>query len=415
MIKKLRIKFIASIMLMLTLVLVLIFASLNLVMIRTGEQQTFALMQKIADNDGQLQQKKSTQAPESIQPEGSKPGKISLEIPAIPESQTNFSVKLDSEGVILAVISQFPDQVTAEDIEQLVAAVLAEPKTQGKLAATFYLIEPKPYGSIIVFSNGQTEDNIMSRLLEISIYVGLISLVPVFLIAFFLAKWAVKPVETAFEKQRRFIADASHELKTPLTIINTNADVLHSEIGDNKWLGYIQSEALRMSKLVTDLLYLTKYDTQENIYENQLFNLSEAVTGAVLPFESVLYEAGKTLTTDIDANLLYHGDEGKLKQLVVILLDNAVKHSRPNSSVTVRLKQQENRYKLSVHNFGEGIEESERERIFERFYRVDTSRARDTGGYGLGLAIAKSIVDGNKGRIQINGKTGEWVEFVITF
>ena len=235
-----------------------------------------------------------------------------------------------------------------------------------------------------------------------------------FFASILLARWAIKPVENTLEEQRRFISDASHELKTPLTVINTNADVLKSEIGENKWLGYIQSEAARMSKLVGDLLELSRMNHGGGLYEKKRFSLSGAVLGAVLPFESVVFEAHKNLDTDIEDNIFYTGDENRIKQLVVILLDNAIKNTFDGGTITVTLAGSEVKPRISVRNEGEGIDEKDIPHIFERFYRCDDSRTRGTGGFGLGLAIARDIVTQHGGRLTVVSKKGQWTEFTAS-
>ena len=168
---------------------------------------------------------------------------------------------------------------------------------------------------------------------------------------------------------------------------------------------------VELAKLVGDLLYLSRMDHSGGMYERKRFSLSGAVLGAVLPFESVAFEAHKNLDTDIEENIFYNGDESKLKQLVVILLDNAIKNTFDGGTITVTLSGGENKPKISVRNEGEGIDEEDIPHIFERFYRCDDSRARGTGGFGLGLAIAHDIVEQHGGKLTVVSKKGQWTEF----
>ena len=339
---------------------------------------------------------------------------FSLEQPFDMASMRNyFSVKLDSAGNITDVISPFPLHYTDEEISELTHSVILKDADFGFLGGIGYMLAKKSYGYIVVFAEVQAEANLHSRIFRISIYLYLISLVVSVVIAWILSRWAVKPVRVAFDKQKRFVADASHELKTPLAVISANLDVLAGETGENKWIGYIRGEIKRMSKLVKDLLYLAKCDSQEVKYQFYAFDLSRAVMSSVLPFESTVFEQEKTLETDIAENVQYTGDESAIKQIVVILLDNAVKHTEKGALIKVSLTVSGNKKIVSVRNTGAGISAEDQKRIFERFYRTDKSRARDTGGYGLGLSIAKSIADIHHAKLSVNSVEGEYAEFSL--
>lgn len=218
----------------------------------------------------------------------------------------------------------------------------------------------------------------------------------------------------AFEKQKHFISDASHELKTPLTIISANADVLSDEIGDNKWLNYIKSQTERMNVLVNDLLNLTRIENKTADFVCSEFNLSKAIESTALPFECQAFEMQKSLDIDIQEDLMFKGSEDHIKQMTAIFIDNALKYSNDQGKIKITLKAQGDKRILSVFNTGSGIKEDEKEKIFERFYRSDDSRARSTGGYGLGLAIAKSIIDRYKFKISIEIAEGESICFTVT-
>lgn len=404
MIKRLKTKFIVIIMVILTIVLFLIFGAINLFMHQLGENQSQTLMQQIVENDGRVPKKHQMPKP-----------KEELHVPLpfdMMDARRYFAVTVSDTNKI-SLVSEFPPQLSNDEIKELVVSAFTTGKTTGKVSGQRFLIAEKSYGKLIVFVDSRMEDNLLARLLWISIGIGTASLIIVFFIALYLSHWAIRPVQIAFQKQRQFVADASHELKTPLTVIHTNADVLESEIGDNKWLSYIKYEAMHMSDLVGSLLYLAKYDSAENIYEFNQFDLSAAVFSSVLPFESIVFESGKTLNLDITDDIFLFGDERRIHQLITILVDNAIKNSFDDGLITVSLKIRGNKKVLSVHNTGDGINEEEKELVFERFYRSDSSRSRETGGHGLGLAIAKSIVDAHKGKIIVTSKKGEWAEFSV--
>ena len=244
--------------------------------------------------------------------------------------------------------------------------------------------------------------------------VGAIALLVLSVLAYFLSKKSIQPIREAFDKQKQFVSDASHELKTPLTVISTNADVLEGEIGDNKWLNYIKSQTDRMSVLVNDLLNLTRLENSNNELERRYFNLSKAIANTALPFECQAFESNKKFEVNIEDNIMLNGSEKHIKQMAAIFIDNALKYSNDGGTIQVTLKRSGERKLFSVYNTGQGIKETDTEKIFERFYRSDESRNRATGGYGLGLAIAKSVADKHKFKIHVLNQPGKSVCFIVT-
>lgn len=223
------------------------------------------------------------------------------------------------------------------------------------------------------------------------------------------------PVQEAFDRQRRFISDAGHELKTPIAVISANSNVLQEEIGENRWLSYIQSEAGRMQVLVKELMTLAEIDQIDRVVEHKSFNASQAVMRSVLPFESMAFEKGMTINTYVQPDVMMVGREDQLCQLIGIFINNAIRYGADNGEIRVLLAKARKKITLSVYNTGVGVAEAERAKIFDRFYRVDKARSRSGGNYGLGLAIAKAILDEHEAQIAVEGEYGSWVRFVMTF
>lgn len=223
-----------------------------------------------------------------------------------------------------------------------------------------------------------------------------------------------KPVKEAFYKQKQFISNASHELKTPLTIISANAEVLKQN-GDNPWVDNINSQTERLEFLVNDMLSLAKIDEGKTPLSSVEFNLSEVVINDVLPFDAVAFEKNKTLNLFVKPDITYKGDINSVKKIVNILIDNAVKHADSGGEINVYLKKENGKITLTVFNTGSTVPEHSANKIFERFYRGEESRSRNSGGSGLGLAIAKSIADANKWKLTAQSKLNEYMSITVQF
>ena len=285
-----------------------------------------------------------------------------------------------------------------------------ETDTSGNEIAVYYLS----------ISNINTQIGMLQKLIITLSIVLLAALILVFLICLFFANRSIKPIEDAWNKQNQFIADASHELKTPLTTINTNIDLLMTH-GDStikeekKWLNYIKDESTRMAKLTNDLLYLAKVDhSSENNIIKSTFSFSSAAENVILTTEAVIYEKSLNLVEDLDDEIYISGDESQIKQLVLILLDNAIKYTNQGGTIEVTLKKLDNKTaRFIIKNTGNGIPPEDISKIFDRFYRSDKSRDRKSGGYGLGLSIAKSIVVSHKGTIKLKSEPNKFTEFIV--
>ena len=259
----------------------------------------------------------------------------------------------------------------------------------------------------------ESEDTIkqLKTTIFVSIVIGILGLIIVYIIAKRISKAIVKPVEDSFEKQKQFVSDASHELKTPLAVIEANADVLQDKVGENKWITYIQKEVQSMNKLVNDLLVLARMENT-NTSNNQKFDLSKEVQMAVSVFESMIYEKKIELETNISEGIEFNGDKEDIKHIISIILDNAIKHTEENGKIIVNTLKEKSDIKIEIKNQGEPIPEEERKKIFERFYRVDKARSRSEKRYGLGLSIAKGIVEKYNGNIYTTSKDG-FTSFIV--
>jgi len=340
-----------------------------------------------------------------------------------PGRSVSFMIKTDSEWKLTEMHSKFDmeDTFYANALQKVKKVDNVNRKTgQFTLDGTdwAYLIDPSNNGHMIVFIDVTAQQAILSNLIYTFAVVGLVMLIVIYFLSRYFANRSITPVKEAFEKQKQFIADASHELKTPLAIINTNTDVLLANREDTienqaKWLHYIKSETERMTGLTNDLLYLTQIDDSHSKMIHATFNMSDAVETIILTMEAVIFEKNISLDYSVEPQLMVHGNSEQIKQVILILLDNAVKYSRAKGSVDVSLKKHNNEVVLAVSNTGDGIASEHLDRIFDRFYRTDASRARKHGGHGLGLAIARSIVQQHKGEIYARSVVGEGTTFYV--
>ncbi len=336
------------------------------------------------------------------------------------ERSISFSLLTDKEWDIIGFSSIF--DIDEEFCQTAKSTAISTNRNTGKfkLQDTYwaFLIKPHPLGHQIIFLDITSRQGILTNLIYTFILVALIMLIVIFFISKFFADRAIKPVEEAFDKQKQFITDASHELKTPLAVINTNTDVLlanaEARIKDqSKWLYYIKSEAERMTGLTNDLLYLTQMDHSDIKMIFTDFNISQLAENTILTMEAIFFENDISLKYEIEPNLMIRGNSEQIRQVIMILMENAVKYTNAHGMVDISLRKQKNSVILSITNTGEGISKEHVNKIFDRFYRTDESRTRKEGGYGLGLAIAKAIVENHGGRIYVKSTPNESTTFYV--
>lgn len=323
-----------------------------------------------------------------------------------------YMVQLDEQGTVVMNSPLFDFGMEEATFNNLVTAAMASREGRGRTGEFLFLKKSRNYGTLLILRNFAQEKKGMNGILFTSIAIGVLGLGVLFLITLWLSRYVTEPAQKAFTRQKQFIADASHELKTPLSAISVNADVLEREIGENRWLSSIRQETGRMEELVISLLTLARLDAAPQTLQ-QTFDVSEAVTEIALSFDSLAFEKNLCFTYEVQEELPLTGDPGQIKRLVSILLDNAFAYSPAGEQVHLSLAREEGNVVLSVHNTGVSIDQKDLPHLFERFYRVDGARS---GGhsFGLGLAIAQSIAQSHKGTLQVKN-TPSGVLFTATF
>ncbi len=266
----------------------------------------------------------------------------------------------------------------------------------------------------IAFANMQNEYAQLknNRWAWMVVYVGALGLF--FLLSMLLSSRALRPAEAAWVQQQRFVSDASHELKTPLTVILANLDILESEQGGSQWLSAARAEGLIMKKLIENLLFLARADETRERAEHDFINLSNLVDETSLAFEAPAYEKGLTLSTSIVPNQMMRGNADLMRQLLSILLDNAVKYTPEGGAIQVTLKKHMDKLTLTVHNSGVHIPQEHLSHLFDRFYRMDQARSKAEGGHGLGLSIAAEIARQHGAALKVLSQPEEGTSFIFT-
>lgn len=312
-----------------------------------------------------------------------------------------YSININN-GIIL----ETSDNVTTE-IEKYAKKVSNKQSESGIIGK--YIYKKRIHGNevSIILIESSSEINKINIVIFSSILILVTGISLTYLLSKKIAKKIVKPVEETFKNQKEFISDASHELKTPLAVIQANADVLEGDIGNNKWLSYIQNETENMSKLINELLLLTKIENIDKLRKPEKFNMSDHIELIISSFESMAFEKNVKIENNIEKNIITDTfNKEDITHILSTLIDNAIKHTEEKKKVIIEFRKNKDKIMIDVKNKGKEIPINERKKIFDRFYRIDKSRNRSEKRYGLGLSIAKSTVEKNNGVIYVDYKDG---------
>ena len=303
-----------------------------------------------------------------------------------------------------------PSPFTDEELVEMAAYFQQQGKEFEVTDNVIYLVcEEESYTLVVIMDNTVVGET-MNALVHNMIFYGATAVVVLCVVDLILSKLIFRPREENDNKQKQFISDAGHELKTPISTINANMEILQREIGDNAWLSNIRYENNRMEIIVKQLLDLAKI--QDAKVENEDIDLSRVILSQILPFEATVYEKGMKLQIDISERIHMIGNVNHMQMLASVLLDNAVSHSDKGKVIRINLHSSHHGALFTIANQGEQIPEEDQKRIFDRFYRSDVVRSGDENHYGLGLAIAKSIVQSFKGKIYVTCDDG-WIRFCV--
>ena len=331
--------------------------------------------------------------------------------PETPFSTRHFTVFFDSENNIRNTFTESIYSIDERTAAEYAQKVIDNRKDRGWVSNYRYKIFETSSGKGIVFVDGSMN---RSSLMQSSTIAGCVLLgcaALVLVLIFLFSKRAVKPIAESYEKQKQFITDANHELKTPLTLILANVDIAEAELGENEWLDDIKAEGHRMTELVNQLVALSRMDEENPKMTVSEVLLGELIFDTVSEFEALANDRGKNISLSVDRSITYFGDEMLLHRLVGILLDNAVKYCDEHGEITINLEKRRH-IVLTVENTYSAVGEIELNKLFDRFYRADKAR-KFTGGYGVGLSMAKAIVEKHKGEISSYKKDNSHIGFKI--
>lgn len=410
-IKKLRVKLLAAALGSVFAVLLILLAAVLLLNYRSMVAEADGTLAILAANGGAFPDAAAQPQP-GADPGGGDPGRQLS--PELPYESRYFTVSLSSDGAVASVNTGKIAAVDTASAITYAQAVLAGGKTAGFTDAYRYTVQTTESGTQVIFLDCRRSLDSFRTLCTTGCGVSAVMFASVFVLVALLSGRVLKPFAESYEKQKQFITDAGHELKTPLTIIDADAEVLQMDLGENEWLADIQSQTHRLAELTNALILLSRMEEAQPRLQSVAFPLSDAVEETAQSFQALAVTQGKTLTLAVQPLLTLTGDEGAIRRLVTILLDNAVKYTPAQGEIRLALEQQKNAVRLTVWNTAQAVDPAQLERLFDRFYRADASRSSQTGGYGLGLAIAAAIVRAHRGKISAATDDGRSLRITVT-
>ena len=411
MIRRLRRRFIRIATLSVTAVMLLLTVLLNTANYVSTTRELRDMLQLISSNQGTIPAYRPAGEAPAAPPKTPQPPRDGSFTAETPFSTRYFVLRYQDDGTLVKADLQSIASVTEEDITPYLAAAVAHGAGYGSYGSYRYYVTRTGEGrNMAVFLDGYQQLRSVELVLLWSLAADAACILLVVVLVVLLSRRAIDPVVRSAEKQKQFITDASHELKTPITVISTCLRVLEMETGKQKWIDKAQAQTEKLTALVNALVTLSRMDEGVSPLKMEPFPLSEAVADTAEPFRDLAQSKGHSLVLDIAPGLTYKGDEYAIRQLVSILLDNAVKYARADSPITLTLEKTRRGVALRCRNGSDLIPEETLAKLFDRFYRADPARSAATGGFGIGLSIARGIAEAHRGSICAR-MAGEEVEF----
>lgn len=404
MIKRLKIRFILLTMVTLFLLLAFIVSGMNIINYNSITRDADALLVILSENQGAFPEFK-------FLPPGNLPERMT---PETPYESRYFSILLNTSNNVIQINTTMIASVDKETALSYAQEALNARSDKGFLDQYRYHISADPSTIRITFLDCTRTLTAFRHFLISSIAMACFGYACVFLAIFFFSGRIIRPISESYEKQKRFITDAGHEIKTPLTIINADADVLEMDLGESEWLSDIRLQTRRLTALTNELVYLSRMEESDASLPLAPIPFSEIVSETAHSFQSLAQTQDKDFRCNIQPGLTIMGEEKSMGQLVSILLDNALKYSPTGGIVTLDVCQRGKTVQMEVFNTTAApVEKEKLNLIFDRFYRMDSSRSTQTGGYGIGLSLAKAIVTAHGGRISAASMDGYSLQILV--
>ena len=331
--------------------------------------------------------------------------------------QTRYFSVVVSDGMVVSYSLDNIAAVDESEAESYADQIIDDDTDKGFIDIYRYMVtdcDDETGGSRIIFVDCRQEIESFKNTLVYSVGVSLLGFLAVFMLVLFWSKKIFKPVAESYEKQKSFITDASHEIKTPLTIIDANTEVIEMMNGESEWTQNTRDQVKRLTSLTNQMVALSRLDENPEPKEMTEFNLSDVAYEVIDHFVALSEVTGKKINMEIQDGITYKGDENSIRQLISILVDNAMKYAVQTESIDISLKRDGRKIRFMLRNLTDGMQEGAQDILFERFYRPDSSRNSETGGSGIGLSLAKSIVEVHKGKITAKCDGEGYITFMVT-
>ena len=421
MIRKLRKKFISAAIVAVFLVLLVLIGSINVINYHSLAADADVTLQILSSNKGSFPRQMFREQDRPAEPDppmgpGGPSGDEGWYRPSDPRRGENrelayqsryYSVWFAEDGSVSRINLDNLASLTEEDALALAESVYDTGKEKGFADEYRYCRTVIDDEALLLFLNCERELSTFRSFLYASIGISLAGMLGVFLLLLFFSGRIVRPIAESYEKQKQFITDAGHELKTPITIIRADADVLQTELDeDNEWITDIRRQTDRLAELTSDLIYLSKMEEENPVLQMQALSLSELVDETAQSFQALALSRGRAFRSSVMPDLNVNADEKALAKLVSILLDNAMRYSPKDGSVDLKLDRNGRNARLTVKNSSLPMEKGNADHLFDRFARGDSSRSSESGGFGLGLAIARAVTEAHKGKIHAESEDG---------
>lgn len=389
MLRKLRIKFVVVSVTAVSIILFSIVAFINITNYINVQERSNNILDTLIENDGRFPQGPDHKNKEDFGVE-------------TPFSTRFFTVRIDSNNNIISVNTEKISAVDYDKVKEYVEIILENDKEIGSVDDYEYEIKTKDSESLIVFIDNSRELDMFRSIRNTSILYSVIGIIGFCLLLIIFSKKAIKPITDSYEKQKQFITDASHELKTPLTVINSSTDVIEHNYGSDKWSAKIKNQVNKMSLLIEDLIVLTRLDESVNKFNRTELDFSKLINDIVSDFSE-----NRKFKIDMKDNIMVYASYDDINKLLHILIENAVKYSKDDKDIQIKVSKKGRKVLFSIYNYSGGLEKKDYSCLFERFYRLDSSRNSKTGGHGIGLSIASTIVENHRGKIRAYSNDGE--------